>query len=223
MHKILFVFLLTVSVGIAATVSIPDISGGAGSTVEIPLNIDDPSGIAGFQFTLSFDSNVLQATGVSSGTLTEGWLAYINTDTDGQAGIVFLNPLVEELGETSGSLAKIIFLVTGDVDDTTSFLLSEVSFYNALAEGIGVGLQTGTFTVDVQTGDVNNDQSTNISDVILCLRVAIGLPVTIGDTTYSASDPGGYPLWLLSRGDMNGDSYVNISDVILILRKSIGL
>jgi len=55
-------------------------------------------------------------------------------------------------------------------------------------------------------GDINSDGNTDISDVILCLRQAIGLDSANPD--YS---------------DMNDDGSVDISDVILILRKAIGL
>jgi len=55
-------------------------------------------------------------------------------------------------------------------------------------------------------GDINNDCIIDISDVILCLRMAIGFdPVNV------------------NLADMNGDGEVDISDVILILRKAIGL
>ena len=57
-----------------------------------------------------------------------------------------------------------------------------------------------------EKGDINGDEKIDISDVILCLRQAIGLdPVNI------------------DLADMNNDGIVNISDVILILRKAIGL
>jgi len=57
-----------------------------------------------------------------------------------------------------------------------------------------------------EKGDINNDGSIDIVDVILCLRMAIGLdPVN------------------LNLADMNGDGEVDIVDVILILRKAIGL
>ena len=55
-------------------------------------------------------------------------------------------------------------------------------------------------------GDINADEEVNITDVILCLRQAIGL-----DTVD------------LSLSDINGDEEVNITDVILVLRKAIGL
>jgi len=84
--------------------------------------------------------------------------------------------------------------------------------------------ETGFTTEEVEPGDINGDGNTDISDVILCLRISIGLPVTIGGEIYSADDePDGYPAWLESRADINGQDGVNISDVILILRKAVGL
>lgn len=207
----------------AATVSIPDMEGGTGATVQVPVEVDDPSGIAGFQFTVTFSGDVLEPTGVSAGTLTGEWMFFCNTDIPGQVAVAALDPNLQELGDTAGSLVKISFLVKGELEETTPFAFTDTFFYNALAEDISVAFQAGTFTVDVEVGDVNGDESINISDVILCLRIAIGLSVTIGEETYSGSDPGGYPDWLESRADMNGDGSVNISDVILILRKSIGL
>jgi len=66
--------------------------------------------------------------------------------------------------------------------------------------------ETSFTTQSVEPGDINGDEDVNISDVILCLRMAIGLdPVD------------------LTAADMNGDEAVNISDVVLILRKAIGL
>ena len=55
-------------------------------------------------------------------------------------------------------------------------------------------------------GDTNDDEVVDISDVILCLRMAIGI------------DPAD-----IESADMNGDGIIDISDVILILRKAIGL
>ena len=68
-------------------------------------------------------------------------------------------------------------------------------------------------------GDLNNDGEVNIFDVILCLRMALGLDVTIEGKTYSSP----YPEWLKDRADMNADGEVNIFDVILVLRKALGL
>jgi hypothetical protein len=77
-----------------------------------------------------------------------------------------------------------------------------------------------SFTTELpKLGDINGDGNINISDVILCLRISIGLPVTIGAQVYETE----YPLWLKNRADMNGTDGVNIQDVILLLRKSLSL
>jgi len=55
-------------------------------------------------------------------------------------------------------------------------------------------------------GDISGDGETDISDVILCLRMAISLDQPDANVA-----------------DMNGYGEVDISDVILILRKAIGL
>lgn len=67
-------------------------------------------------------------------------------------------------------------------------------------------VEISLFGVGRKKGDINKDGGVDISDVILCLRMAIGLdPVN------------------LTISDMNSDSLIDISDVILILRKAIGL
>lgn len=55
-------------------------------------------------------------------------------------------------------------------------------------------------------GDINSDGTVDISDVILCLRMAIGL--NLPD---------------YNKADINKDSVIDISDVILILRIAIGI
>jgi len=55
-------------------------------------------------------------------------------------------------------------------------------------------------------GDINKDGEIDISDVISCLRMAVGLdPVD------------------LSLADMNDSGTIDITDVIKVLRKAIGL
>jgi hypothetical protein len=68
-------------------------------------------------------------------------------------------------------------------------------------------------------GDVNSDGNVDISDVILTLRLAIGLDVLISNISYFPP----YPLFLINLADVNYDGNVDISDVILILRIAIGL
>jgi hypothetical protein len=61
-------------------------------------------------------------------------------------------------------------------------------------------------SIVIVKGDINKDGSIDISDVILCLRMAIEI------------DPPD-----LNLADMNDDESIDILDVILVLRKAIGL
>ena len=63
--------------------------------------------------------------------------------------------------------------------------------------------------IEDKAGDLNNDGPVDISDVILDLRCALGLPIA--------------PYQCLPCGDINGGGIVDISDVILTLRMALGL
>ncbi len=96
----------------AGNLSIPDMSGEKGSTVEIPVNIDNAAGVAGFQMTVNYDSSVLDCTKAVPGDLTGGWSVTAKT-AKGQLNIGGFNPTLSELSG-SGNLAKITCNVIGD-------------------------------------------------------------------------------------------------------------
>ncbi|MCS7180357.1 MAG: VCBS repeat-containing protein, partial [bacterium] len=75
------------------------------------------------------------------------------------------------------------------------------------------------YNLQIEKGDISTDGSIDISDVILCLRIAIGLPVVIRNVTYNPP----YPEWLIKRANFTDDNTIDISDVIKVLRKAIGL
>ena len=106
----------------AVTVSIPNsmVQTGTG-TVQIPIQINQADGIAGFQFALVYDPSVLQATGWSKGSLTSGnfWNPVGNLNLPGQVmiGAYGFNagppPEIKSLAAGTGSLVEIIFKVLG--------------------------------------------------------------------------------------------------------------
>ncbi len=63
-------------------------------------------------------------------------------------------------------------------------------------------------------GDINQDGTVNIQDLLLCLRMSLGMPVTIGENVYQPPYMG-----LVMLADMNGSGGVNIMDVIMLLRQ----
>jgi len=124
---------------------------------------------------------------------------------------------------------EIVFDTKRDTTNLTSIIVSSLlpstQYYWTVRYQDGNGAWSNwseptTFTtIQGIKGNLNGDSEIDISDVILCLRMAIGLPVTISDQTYNSP----YPDWLIYLADMNNDGVVDISDVILILRKAIGL
>jgi len=120
---ILLIFLgLPVPV-FGATVSMPDADLSAGETVEVPVMIDNAAGVAGFQFTLSYDPSALQAVGAVAGELTSGWMVKANTATSGQLSVAGVDSSLKGLGSVKGSLAKMQFKAVSKKSDR-----SKVSF-----------------------------------------------------------------------------------------------
>lgn len=98
-------------------------TGVAGTTVEIPvqtINTVDYFNIISFQFTLTYNTNIIQATGINTeGTMTgETWTVYANTNTPGQVSV---NGFSTQPLNSSGNLVKIVFNVQpGAVNYSTS-------------------------------------------------------------------------------------------------------
>lgn len=98
-------------------------TGVAGTTVEIPVltyNTVDYYNILSFQFTLVFNSSIIQATGINTdGTLTaENWTVYANTSTPGQISV---NGFSTQTLNSSGELVKLVFNVQpGAINYSTS-------------------------------------------------------------------------------------------------------
>lgn len=91
--------------------------------------------------------------------------------------------------------------------------------YNTVDGVMPVGGDALIYDASAAEGDINGDGEADISDVILCLRMAVGLEITVDGKEYNA--PYGEPF--KGAADMNGDGDVDISDVILLLRRSLGL
>jgi hypothetical protein len=138
---VLFLFAW-ISSSDAVTVYVPNSMVQTGTaTVQIPIQINQADGIAGFQFALVFDPSVLQAAGWSKGSLTSGtaWnpVANLNLQSQGQIMIGSYGFLVGtppgqiiSLPSGGGSLIKIIFNVLGGTGDYTYLSLTTSKLVN---------------------------------------------------------------------------------------------
>jgi Cohesin domain len=94
-----------------ANVSMPEMDATAGETVEVPVLVDNAAGIAGFQFMITYDAKMLQASGAVAGDLTGGWMVKANTAHNGEVTVAGVDTSLAGLGAVSGSLAKLRFTV----------------------------------------------------------------------------------------------------------------
>ena len=135
------ILLAWVSPSWAVTVSIPNSMIQTGTAaVQIPIQVNQADGIAGFQFALVYDPSILQATGWSNGSLTSGstWtpVANLNLKDQGQVmigsyGFTAGTPgQIVSLPSGGGSLIKIIFTVLGGTGDYTYLSLTTSKLVN---------------------------------------------------------------------------------------------
>ena len=123
--------ILLVSTGVASSVvvTVPDTTVRTGSTFLLPVRVDDVTdlGIISYQFTLTFDSDVLEAGGVSKeGCLGGQWGdPTVNTTVPGEVTVVNYG-IVPLAG--SGPLVKVEFLVLGNPGETSPFTFSPFTF-----------------------------------------------------------------------------------------------
>ncbi|MEZ6193478.1 MAG: hypothetical protein R3C45_19580, partial [Phycisphaerales bacterium] len=187
--------VLTVDSGVIATI---------GSTVSVPVNIDDADGLLGFNLDLSYDTTVLDLTNgdvTLGGLLTTagGWTVVPNVnDVTGEVKLAFFragNPMPAGGGE----------VVT--LDFTVLPGAASLGITPIVADGpTDLGGKTynyidGSINVIPITGDLNSDGFVGIDD----LNIVLGnwnQNVTPGD-------------WL--AGDPSGDGFVGIADLNTVL------
>jgi subtilisin family serine protease len=127
-----------------ASISLPTTGGGQHAIVRVPVNAANLSGLAAADLTVSFDSTVLSARSVATGTLTPGWTAVANTGTAGQVRIALASGGGTVTG--SGTLVLIDFDVVGAPGATTLLRLVRASLNDG---AIAVQTADGSFTVSL--------------------------------------------------------------------------
>ena len=93
--------------GVGRTVSLPAATIAPGGRAVVPISVDDATGIAGAEFTVTFDPALVQVSSVRKGALASGLALSSNTDTPGQVGIALAGTTAISGG--SGALVEIVF------------------------------------------------------------------------------------------------------------------
>ena len=155
--------------------SLPQASGGQNETVQVPVNLANVQDLAAASFTVTFDHNILHATGAESGSLTPGWSLAANTDNPGEVRI----SMASSGGMVSGTgvLAMIDFEVVGTPGSSSELGLSSVLLNDG---AIPVQTASGSFSVNLVyrvSGTIQFWNGGVVSDTMLTLN---------GESTYHA-------------------------------------
>ena len=174
-----------------------------GDMFTLSINAEKVTNLAGWQFDLTFDPDVLEAVEMNEG----GFLKRDDQTTFFQRGTIdnaigkiagLSSALISKNGVTgTGTLLSVVFSAKGD--GKSPLTLENVQLGSNTGEVIPAGVQSLTITVESKPAwDVNADGQVSVLDLILIAR-------EFGETA-SAN----------SRTDVNRDGVVSILDLILV-------
>ena len=121
--------------------AVPSVNNPAvGDTIEIAINIAGASNVAGYDFTLTFDSTKLEFIGIeNSDYLPAGAFAFPPTAGDGS--VKFAAAVGTGTGEGDGTLAVATFKVLAETETTVRFERVEIG--DSTAQSIAIASVTG--------------------------------------------------------------------------------
>ncbi|CAD6492116.1 MAG: Cohesin domain protein [Candidatus Argoarchaeum ethanivorans] len=150
----------TVSIGSA------DVSNGADVTV--PINITGASNIGAMDISITYDTSVLNATGVENGTFNITIMAYNIDHTAGRINISFAEYPSTLNG--SGELFNLRFAAIGVGNSTLDITVKEAWTGDVPPQPVAIVTVDGYVNVTGEAripGDANGDTNVNIQDAVL--------------------------------------------------------
>ncbi|MBC8186281.1 choice-of-anchor J domain-containing protein [candidate division KSB1 bacterium] len=125
-------------------VVLPDTTALFGETVQIPIRITNATRVAGAEFKVTYDANILEAKSVSNTTLTNGFNVE-DSLTTGKIAIVMAAS--EGLEAGSGDFVLLTFDVIGNGGDISPLTFELAKLYDANTDTIAVTRQNGSLEV----------------------------------------------------------------------------
>lgn len=155
----------------ALTLSIPDVTADAGSTITTSINVDDATGIAGGQIELTYNPIQLMAEDVQGTDLTQGYSVVANTKVPGKINIAIAG--VTGIPEGSGALFTLKIQIRPDAQaGDTEITFTQVGLFDESGNDIPVETSPGKITITQKclkypAWDVNQDGVVDILDLVL--------------------------------------------------------
>lgn len=187
-------------------VVVSDASGAPGqSGVIVSIEVDDATGIAGGDFVLSYDPEVLTARQVEATELTSGVLVVSNLTATGEVRASLAGAMGISGG--SGPIVAITFDVRADAEigGSSPLKLTRVALSNEMARPIAIAdISDGTFRIEVALpGDFNHDGQVNLADFSLFV------------THYGLSDG---DVGFDALYDLDGSGQINLNDFSIFVQ-----
>lgn len=154
MRKVLMlislVFLISFASASSLTLIVNDTTGENGAIVEVPIDLEGATDIGSMDIVMSYDSEVLQATGVDAGEL--GINAYIESNTADDGKIIIA--LADASGISGdGPVVVVSFEVVGDAGSSSSLELEDISVHDIERIEVITTTMDGTFNATDKTED----------------------------------------------------------------------
>lgn len=141
------IFLLPINSKAQLSISLPEVSGSIGGTINVPITIGEvveEDGLTSFQFNVQYDPDILFINGVTTtGTMIEGASVIVNPDFEpGKIRIAFagVNPLV---GSGTLIILKIDLLELGE----SPLNWDDARFFDGVGGDLPLDLTNGSVTV----------------------------------------------------------------------------
>ena len=172
---------------------------GAVTDSSIEVLYSSSSEIAGFQFTLNDEPDLITLTGASGGSAEDSGFEVSTSALGIVIGFSFTGSTIPsgegvltvlEFSSTSSGSSEVCIDETVVSDASGSALLSS-------------GDCTGIDILDVMLGDINADANINIQDVVILINFILGSAVPEGNQLYAA--------------DLNSDGILNVQDVVILI------
>ncbi|MFZ5906453.1 MAG: cohesin domain-containing protein [Nitrospirota bacterium] len=146
---ILLCILIIPAQAYATAVSMPDLNADPLAAVNVPVNVDDGAGLAGYQFTVTYDAAVLACTGAQKGSLTQGWdTPTVNATIPGQITVLSIDPNLVELGSGGGSLVILVCTAADNPGGTTSLHFDVVAVSDGEGNPVPATSDDGSLTIN---------------------------------------------------------------------------
>lgn len=198
----------------AVVLSLPETTSAApGSVVTVPLTVQKTAGVAGFQFTFTWDAPWLTEPQVEKGSLIsgdEGWIITAQPDS-GILKVMGFNTAGQTLQASEGELLRLTFKVAQDVSPgaVADLRFEDAKVSDAAGQSLPVRTITGIITVAARAkGDVNGDGTVDVLDVVKAVNFALGRTTPTEEERYAA--------------DVNEDGVIDILDVVRIVNIALG-